>query len=90
MKLKLKPCPFCGKMPKIDTSQWKHNELIDAPMELVEQRVKIDCDECFLHMDIRAVGYAELFAGEEIYRALAKRCAENVIKNVWNRRANDV
>lgn len=84
----LKPCPFCGKIPKIDTSQWKHNELIDAPMELVEQRVKIDCDECFLHMDIRAICYADLGLDEKGYRALAKRRARDVIVNVWNRRAS--
>ncbi len=85
--MEVKPCPFCGKMPKIDTSQWKHVEHQRDPFEIVEQRVKIDCDECFLHMDIVSRKFAECGLDEEIYRFLSKKCVEDVLGNVWNRRA---
>jgi len=82
----VKGCPFCGKMPKIDTSQWKHFEHQYDPTEIVEQRVKIDCDYCFLHMDISARRTAQLGLDENAYRRLAKRCVEDVLSSIWNRR----
>lgn len=87
--MEIKPCPFCGKMPKIDTSKWKHYEHQFEPVEVVEQRVKIDCDECFLHMDICSTAFTCVGESEKVCKAVAKRCVENVLKNVWNRRAND-
>lgn len=83
----LKPCPFCGKMPKVDTSQWKHFEHQYEPIIVVEQRVKIDCDDCFLHMDIVSYGLAAIGTKEDNLKAIADKCAENVVNEVWNRRA---
>lgn len=86
--MELKPCPFCGKMPKIDTPQWKHFEHQREPFTIVEQRVKIDCDECFLHIDIVAKKIALTGLDEKTYRFLAKKAVEDVLSNVWNRRVN--
>lgn len=85
----LKPCPFCGQMPKIDTSQWKHFEHQREPLEVIEQRVTITCDRCFLEMDIVARSYATIGLEEKEYRSVSKAAARNVLANVWNRRTAD-
>lgn len=86
---KLKPCPFCGQMPKVDTSQWKHFEHQRERFEVIERRVKITCKKCFLTMDIVATGYASCGLDEKTYRAFSKTLVKCVIDNVWNRRVAD-
>lgn len=74
-------------MPKIDTSQWKHFVHQSEPFEVVERRVKITCENCFLDMDIVTTSYASCGLDEKRYRAVSKIMVKRVIENVWNRRA---
>ena len=85
-KQQIRPCPFCGSMPKIDTSIWKCVESQCEPMMIIEQRVKIECKNCFLKKDIVATSYADLYLEEKAYRFVAKRSARNAIEKLWNER----
>jgi hypothetical protein len=73
-------------MPKIDTSVWKRVESQYEPIMIIEQRVKIECKNCFLKKDIVATSYADLNLEEKAYRFVAKMSARNAIENFWNER----
>lgn len=85
-KSPIKPCPFCGSIPEVDTHTWKHFEHQKEPFEVVEQRVIIKCPECFCTKDIVHTAYAELGLDEKKYRKLAKLLARYAIDSLWNRR----
>jgi len=87
MKQPLKPCPFCGYMPKVDTKNRKYFEdQSQPPVIQIRQRVKIVCDRCFLTKDIIAVKFADTGTEEKVLRLIAKEGAREVINNFWNNR----
>lgn len=86
----LLPCPFCGTMPKINTTSWSHYEDQTDPLEVVEQRVIITCPKCFCKKDVVNTAYMLPGQEEEAYRKCAKYLAAETIRLVWNRRTNDV
>ena len=89
MSTPLKPCPFCGSIPKINTKSWAHHESQTDPVEIVEQRVVITCENCFCKKDILNIGYMLQGEDEKAYRKLAKYLAQKTIELMWNRRATD-
>lgn len=86
--MELKPCPFCGSIPKI-TTYFAHHEDQREPYELVEKRVKFYCDGCFLTKDVAAQSYAMIGLDEKTYWNIGKTLARNIISECWNRRATD-
>ena len=86
MKQSLKPCPFCGYMPKIDTASRKYVEDQTKPVIQVRQRVKIECKRCFLTKDIVVVKLAGVGAEEKVLRLIAKEGAREVLEHFWNNR----
>ena len=81
----LKPCPFCGSIPKIET-EWTRVESQYEPIMLVQTRVKIECDNCFLKKDIVATSIADLNLDEKMYKYVSKMDARKVINTMWNAR----
>lgn len=88
-KSPIKPCPFCGSIPEVDTHIWKHVESLYEPCELVEQRVIIYCPNCFCKKDIVHRGTADLYGDEKFYKQVAKHLATQAIEIMWNRRVAD-
>lgn len=88
-RFRVKPCPFCGSIPKIDTHIWKHIEDQREPCELVLQRVIIKCQNCFCQKDIECRAYAGLGLDEKSYRKIAKQLARRTIELMWNVRSNN-
>ena len=86
MKQPLKPCPFCGHMPEVDTKNWKHFEDQYKPVIQVRQRVIIKCKHCFLTKDIICAKFASIGTGEKALRLIAKECARETIDIFWNNR----
>lgn len=82
----LKPCPFCGYMPKVDTANRKYVEVQIQPVIQVRQRVKIECERCFLTKDIVAVKLADIGTEEKALRLIAKEGAREVLEHFWNNR----
>ena len=82
----LKPCPFCGYMPKVDTTDRKDIEDQTRPVIQVRQRVKIECERCFLTKDIDCVKLADIGTGEKALRLIAKEGAREVLEHFWNNR----
>lgn len=87
-KTKLKPCPFCGSIPAIKRFT-ESVEAIDAPVLLVQTRVKICCENCFLKMDVLATSIADLNISEKAVNTISRHDVNRVIENVWNVRANN-
>ena len=86
MKQILKPCPFCGSIPEIDTKDWKYFESPFDYIWVVNQRVKITCKECFLTKDILGRRAVDRSTPQKELHAIAKVCAREIIDNFWNRR----
>lgn len=83
----LKPCPFCGSLPIVDT---KHNRVIENQFELgviVQQRVIVKCPRCFCMMDLYSEQQAKEHLSEKEYRSIQKQLARNIIEQFWNARA---
>ena len=89
MATPLKPCPFCGSFPRIDTSGWAHNKDQEENLEFVEQRTIITCKKCFLKKDIINTGYMLTGQDEKAYRKFAKYLATETIELMWNKRVNN-
>lgn len=87
--MELKPCPFCGTIPKINTTSWAHHEDQIDPLEVVEQRVIITCPNCFCKKDVVNTAYMLPGQDEKEYRKCAKWLAGETIKLAWNRRADN-
>ena len=86
MKQILKPCPFCGSIPEIDTKDWKYFESPYNPILIVRQRVKITCKHCFLEKDIVGTKTADLSISDKGIQFARKLIARETIDNFWNRR----
>lgn len=84
MRTKLERCPFCGSIPKVDTS----NRLFIRRKESIEvrQRVVISCVRCFTTKDAVVSSYADHGTPDKELRAMAKRNATDFIEYFWNRR----
>ena len=86
MKTILKPCPFCGSIPEVNTKCWAHYEDQKDPVEIVEQRTVITCKKCFCRKDIVNTAYMLPGEDEKAYRKCAKYLAQETIRLMWNRR----
>ena len=86
MKQPLKPCPFCGYMPEVDTKNRKYIEDQKNPRIQVRQRVRIECKRCFLTKDIVCIKLAAIGTDEKALRLIAKEGAREVLENFWNNR----
>lgn len=86
MKQILKPCPFCGYMPKVDTTNRKYVEDQTHPVIQVRQRVKIECKRCFLTKDIVVLKPAGVGTEEKALRLIAKEGAREALEYFWNNR----
>lgn len=86
MKQHIKPCPFCGYVPKVDTTSRKYVEDQTQPVIQVRQRVEIECKRCFLTKDIVAVKLAGIGTEEKALRLIAKEGAREVLEYFWNNR----
>lgn len=53
---------------------------------IIQQRVKISCDRCFLVKDIVATSYAICGLDDKAYKAVARKSARDVIDRMWNER----
>ena len=81
----LKPCPFCGSIPKVETEcKWVEHQ--HDPVMIIQQRVKISCDRCFLEKDIVAISYAICGLDDKAYKTVARKSARDVIDRMWNER----
>lgn len=80
---KLRPCPFCGNMPTIDTN-WKYAELDEEPVVRVVKRVRMVCHHCACQKDICAYRDAPLGLGEDEYRKIAHELGKHIVKRYWN------
>ena len=84
----LKPCPFCGSIPRVDTHSWKYFEDPKSPYLQIRQRVIIKCNNCFLQKDIVSIKLAALGTSEKDCKRIAKIAAGEVIDKLWNERWN--
>ena len=57
------------------------------PVIIVQTRVKIECDNCFLKKDIVATSCADIGLDEKAYKFISRRDARKVIDTMWNERA---
>ena len=57
---------------------------------IIQQRVKIECDRCFLVKDIVATSYAICGLDDKAYKAVARKSARDVIDRMWNIRYSAV
>lgn len=87
MRQELKPCPFCGGIPEVNTKDWKYYEDQTEPVIVVQQRVKIRCEKCLLTRDIVGYKLADLTEEEKTLRKIAKDIAREIINHYWNKRA---
>lgn len=85
MKTTIKRCPFCGALPKIDTSDRKVVKRYDGNYGEVHQRVVIECEECFLRKDIETVRFVPWF-DEGAIKDVAREATRTTIENFWNAR----
>ena len=53
---------------------------------IIQQRVKISCDRCFLVKDIVATSYAVCGLDDKAYKTVARKSARDVIDRLWNAR----
>lgn len=88
-KSPVKPCPFCGNIPEVNTKYWAHHESQKDPIEIVEQRVVITCKKCFCRKDIVNTAYMLPGEDEKAYRKCAKYLAKETIELMWNKRVNN-
>lgn len=73
-------------MPKIDTTDRKYVEYQTQPVIQVRQRVKIECERCFLTKDIDVVKLAGVGTEEKALRLIAKEGAREALEYFWNNR----
>ena len=83
---KLKPCPFCQSIPEIDREDWKHMERYDECGEEVSSRVRVRCPNCGCTKDIVAYARTETGLPEKTYEEIAKKLADDIISQGWNKR----
>lgn len=92
--MKLKSCPFCGKMPKIETRMSDPIPLMPEYMTMVCIRVKIHCEPCSLYQDAACHAAIDVpvytwIADKKIRRKAKKLYVEGMIDRMWNRRADN-
>ncbi len=51
---------------------------------IIQQRVKISCNRCFLEKDIVATSYAICGLDDKAYKTVARKSAMDVIDRMWN------
>lgn len=89
--MKIKPCPFCGKMPKIETKMSEPIPLMPAYMVIVRFRVDINCPSCNLYKAIGCDAAIDIpvykwIINEKIRRSAKKLYIEGMIDEIWNKR----
>lgn len=90
--MELKPCPFCGKMPKIETKMSEPIPLVPAHMTMVHIRVDIHCPPCLLYKSDAIDAAIDVpvytwIVDKKIRRKAKKLYVEGMIDEIWNRRA---
>ena len=88
MKSVIKPCPFCGSIPKVDTSMRKTTPSMYGEYAEVRQRVIIECEACGLHKDIVAVRTVPMWLEWKDVKEICRDAARSTIENFWNKRWN--
>ena len=83
--VKAKPCPFCGSIPEVDRSSWRHFRHPEYEGELVAQRVRIKCSECHCTKDIVKNALCLSALPEKEYKKVAKKLADDIIEEAWNK-----
>lgn len=88
MKTALKRCPFCGSIPQISRTT-KAVGAIDAPVLLIQTRVKIKCEKCFLTKDVMATSVGDLNLDKKAINSISRFDAKRAINNFWNVRVDN-
>ena len=88
----LKPCPFCGMMPKIETRMSDPIPLVHADIIMVRFHVDIHCSPCYLYKGIGRSAIIDVpvytwIVDKKIRRKTKKLYVEGMIDEIWNRRA---
>lgn len=88
----IKPCPFCGNMPKIETVMSDPIPLLPAHITMVRFRVDIHCSPCYLYKGIERDTIIDVpvytwIVDKKIRRKAKKLYVEGMIDEIWNRRA---
>ena len=93
--MKLKPCPFCGQMPKIRSRMVAYRYgPAPGPYVSVGVRVTIECGRCSLTKDhlmnvIVDCPEEKWLSDKELRRKGKKKFVEDMLEECWNRRAGD-
>ena len=91
-KSPIKPCPFCGHIPYIDTRYRRYfppDEEEHRDYVTIHQRVLIKCPTCCLVKDIICENYAPDGLDVKEYRRIQKTSAQLCINKYWNERVNN-
>ena len=84
----LKPCPFCGGIPSVNTGDRKVYRYTYQQESgcFVFQRIEIICKKCFCTKDILCQRKIEGNPTDRECRKVQKQMAREAIQNMWNRR----
>ena len=96
--MKIKPCPFCGKMPKITTRLLRYKratkETVDIPNPITTAFIDVivNCQTCGYFKSFRNRVFincseTEWCANDRVRRNTKKVMVEGILDEIWNRRA---
>jgi len=90
--MKIKPCPFCGNMPKISTrmTEYKFGPEV-RPFVRAKIRVWISCEYCGLYKDQMTDVFVDCpeekwLTDRKRRRRAKKMMVEDVLESTWNKR----
>lgn len=89
--MEIKHCPFCGKMPKIETKMSDPIPHVPAHITMVRFRVDIRCSSCYLYKGVGMDAAIDIpvykwIVNKKIRRSAKKLYIEGMIDEIWNKR----